>query len=302
MTKPFVEAGRCSQRQACRFFRLHRSTFRYQAHQPDDWMMRLRAAVRRLSGKYSRWDCAKITKLLKDEGWNVGKRLIQRLRREMGLRAPTRKPRRHRAGTSTAFPVRAKHRGHVWTWDFVHDRTIKGGALKMLTLVDEYIRECHVIHVERRIRARDVRRQLERLIRLHGAPEHIRSDNGSEFIHHELQAWLKEAGIKIIYIDPGSPWQNGFIESFHARLREECLEREQLWTLSEARVVIEDWRREYNCVRPHKSLGLETPATMARRAVQATASVRATPSLRPWLDETSLIERYCTLNLTPGLT
>ena len=109
-------------------------------------------------------------------------------------------------------------------------------------------------------------RQLERLIRLHGAPDHIRSDNGSEFIHHELQAWLKRIGIKIIYIDPGSPWQNGFIESFHARLREECLEREQLWTLSEARVVIEDWRREYNCVRPHKSLGLETPATMARRA------------------------------------
>ena len=152
-----MEAARCSQRQACRFFRLHRSTFRYQARQPDAWMMRLRAAVRRLSGKYSRWGYAKITKLLKDEGWNVGKRLIQRLRREMGLRVPTRKPRRHRAGTSTAFPVRAKYRGHVWTWDFVHDRTIKGGALKMLTLVDEYTRECHVIHVERRIRARDVR-------------------------------------------------------------------------------------------------------------------------------------------------
>jgi len=264
--------------------------------------MRLRAAVRRLSGKHSRWGYAKITKLLVEEGWNVGKRLIQRLRREMGLRVPTRKPKRHRAGTSTAFPVRAKHRGHVWTWDFVHDRTIKGGALKMLTLVDEYTRECHVIHVERRIRARDVRRQLERLIRLHGAPEHIRSDNGSEFIHHELQAWLKRTGIKIIYIDPGSPWQNGFIESFHARLREECLEREQLWTLSEARVVIEDWRREYNCVRPHKSLGLETPATMARRAEQATASNRATPSLRPWLDYPSLIERYCNPNLTPGLT
>ena len=175
--------------------------------------MRLRAAVRRLSGKHSRWGYAKITKLLKDEGWNVGKRLIQRLRREMGLRVPTRKPKRHRTGTSTAFPVRAKHRGHVWTWDFVHDRTIKGGALKMLTLVDEFTRECHVIHVERRIRARDVHRQLEGLIRLHGAPEHIRSDNGSEFIHHELQAWLKQTGIKIIYIDPGSPWQNGFIES-----------------------------------------------------------------------------------------
>jgi putative transposase len=227
VAEPLVEAKRCSQRQACRYFRLHRSTFRYEARQPDAWMMRLKAAVRRLSGKYSRWGYAKITQLLKQEGWDVGKRLIQRLRREMGLRVPTRKPKRRRAGASTGLPTKARHRGHVWTWDFVHDRTVRGGSLKMLTVVDELTRECHLILVAGRMRSRDVRRQLQRLIRLHGAPEHIRSDNGSEFIHHELQAWLKRRNIRTLYIEPGCPWQNGFIESFHARLREECLQREQ---------------------------------------------------------------------------
>jgi hypothetical protein len=127
VAEQFVSDERCSGRQACRYFRLHRSTFRYQAREPNAWMMRLRVAVRGVSGEYSQWGYAKITKLLKDEGWQVGKRLVQRLRREMGLRVPTRKPKRRRRGTSTGLPTKAKHRGHVWTWDFVHDRTIRGG-------------------------------------------------------------------------------------------------------------------------------------------------------------------------------
>ena len=295
---------------------------RYEAREPDAWMMRLRAAVRRVSGEHSQWGYEKITRLLQKEGWQVGKRLVQRLRREMGLRVPKRKPRRRRRGTSTGLPTKATHRGHVWTWDFVHDRTVRGGRLKMLTIVDEFTRENHLIHVDRRIRSCDVRRQLERLIRIHGAPEHIRSDNGSaskrsgdrlpqaarraseasQFIHGELQAWLKETGIKTLYIDPGSPWSRGrgrFIESFHSRFRAECLDREQLWTLSEARVVIEDWRREYNEKRPHKSLRLETPKAFAMAASQAAASGRATPSLRPQLDITSLVERYFNPNTSP---
>ena len=290
----FVERGRCSARQVCRYFRLQRSSFRYQAREPDAWMKRLRAAVRRVSERYSQWGYAKVTKLLQAEGWEVGKRLVQRLRRELGLRVPGSKPRRRRAGTSTGLPTKAGHRGHVWTWDFVHDRSVRGGRLKMLTVVDEFTRECHLIHVDRRIRSCQVRRQLERLIGVHGAPEHIRSDNGSEFIHHELQLWIKEQGIKTLYIDPGSPWQNGFIESFNARLRAECLQREQLWSLSEARVVIEDWRRQYNEIRPHRSLGYETPGAYARIARQAAGSGRATPSLRPQLDAPSLLELYFT--------
>ena len=134
----------------------------------------------------------------------------------------------------------------------------------MLTVADEYTRECHLIHVARRIRSGDVLDQLFVLIEQHGAPEFIRSDNGSEFIEQSLQTWLKQAQIRTLFIDPGSPWQNGYIESFHSRFRDECLDREQLWTLTEARVVLEDWRREYNSIRPHKSLNLETPEAFAR--------------------------------------
>ena len=171
----------------------------------------------------------------------------------------------------------------------------------MLTVVDEYTRECHLIHVARRVRAADVLNQLYRLIQRHGAPAYIRSDNGSEFIEAALQGWLADAEIQTLYIDPGSPWQNGYIESFHARFREEGLEREQLWTLTETRVVLEDWRREYNEVRPHKSLGLATPKSFARTHPDG-RSGRATPSLSPSLDNTSILERYSTCNLLPGLT
>lgn len=182
MAEGFVSEQRCSGRQACRYFRLQRSTYRYQAKEPDAWMVRLRSAVRRVSEEHSAWGYAKVAKLLRDEGWRVGKKLVATLRREMGLRVPKRKPKRRRRGASTGvFATVATHRGHVWTWDFIHDRTVRGGTLKMLTVVDEFTRENHLIHVDRRVRSCDVRRQLERLIGIHGAPEHIRSDNGSEW-------------------------------------------------------------------------------------------------------------------------
>lgn len=295
----FVAQGRCSGRQACRYFRIHRSTFRYQAKEPDAWQKHLRAAVKRYSLKHRRWGYPKITRLLQEDGWKVGKRMVQRIRRELGLRVPKRKPKRRRQGRSTGLPTKAKHRGHVWTWDFVHDRTVRGGRLKMLTVVDEFTRECHLIHVARRIQAKDVLNQLFRLVCRHGAPEHIRSDNGSEFIEQTLQQWVHDAGIRTLYIDPGSPWQNGFIESFHSRLREECLEREQLWTLSEARVVIEDWRIEYNHVRPHRSLKLETPKGFAA-VNQGGFCGRPPASLRPHLDKSTILDRYLTYNLAPG--
>jgi transposase InsO family protein len=163
----------------------------------------------------------------------------------------------------------------------------------MLTVVDEFTRENHLIHVDRRIRSCDVCRQLERHIRIHGVPKQIRGDNKSECIRRELQLWLKEQGMKTLYIEPGSLWQNAFIESFHARFQEKCLGREELWTLSEARVFIKNWRHQYNKIRPHRSLNLETPKTFARAAAcQAAASGWVTPSLRPPLDVTPLIERY----------
>ena len=155
----------------------------------------------------------------------------------------------------------------------------------MLNVIDEYTRECLCIHVDRRINAQKVKRILSDLVDVYGAPEHIRSDNGSEFIEKDLRKWIAKNHIKTLYIDAGSPWQNGFIESFNARLREECLNREQLWTLTEARVVIDDWRWKYNNFRPHRSLGYITPLEFAQEeARQCRDSDRAAPSLRPSID------------------
>jgi len=279
-----VEGGQCSERSACRHFGLHRSTFQYKAKEPDAWLAKLKAALRRLSRQYPEMGYPKITRLLKAEGWQVGTRKIQHLRRELGLMVPPKKPRKRRQGVSTGLPTKATHRNHVWTWDFVHDVTMRGGKLRMLTVLDEHTRECRCIHVERRINADKVRQVMARLIDEYGAPEYIRSDNGSEFIESNLREWLENEGIKTLYIDPGSPWQNGFIESFHARLREECLNREQLWTLTEARVVIEDWRYKYNHIRPHRSLGYITPIQFAGLAMEASPLTLPASSVRRSLD------------------
>ena len=174
----------------------------------------------------------------------------------------------------------------------------------MLNVMDEYTRECLCIHVDRRINARKVRQVMARLIEEHGAPEHIRSDNGSEFIERGLREWLAENKIRTLYIAPGSPWQNGYIESFNARLREECLNREQLWTLTEARVVLEDWRWKYNNIRPHRSLGYITPIRFAQKEqepkpAQCQASSRPAAFLRPGID--FLYNLKHTVN-TPRLT
>ena len=241
----------------------------------------------------------KITRLLKKEGWNVGARKVQRLRRELGLMVPPKKPRKRRQGVSTGLPTAAAHRNHVWSWDFIHDVTMRGGKLRMLTVLDEYTRQCRCIHVDRRINAEKVRQVMARLIDEYGTPEYIRSDNGSEFIEYHLRQWLATEGIKTLYIDPGSPWQNGFIESFHARFREECLNREQLWTLTEARVVIEDWRFKYNHIRPHRSLGYVTPIQFAGLAKEACPLTVATPPVRRSIDLLYNLRETITL---PGLT
>ena len=296
-----VDEGRCTARAACRHFGLHRSTFSYAAKGPGAWLGRLKTAIRRFSDEHMEMGYVKITRLLQAEGWKVGSRMVQRLRRELGLAVPARKPKRRRQGASTGLPTEATHRNHVWSWDFVHDRTMRGGKLRMLNVIDEYTRECLCIHVDRRINARQVRQIMARLIAEHGAPENIRSDNGPEFIEKELRQWLGRNQIKTLYIEPGSPWQNGYVESFNARLREECLDREQLWTLTEARVVLEDWRWKYNHIRPHRSLGYITPLKFAQKEPrtqppsQYRAYSRPTASLRPGID--SLYNPHYNANL-----
>ena len=170
-----------------------------------------------------------------------------------------------RRRVSTGWPTRATHRNHVWTWDFIADATVRGGALRILTILDEHTRQCHVLWADRSLKAGDVLACLQKAIEEQGAPEYLRSDNGSEFIAKLVQPWLAENHIKTIYIEPGSPWQNGFVESFHGRFRDECLNREQLWTLTEARVVVGDYRQEYNHFRPHSRLGYDTPTAFAAR-------------------------------------
>jgi transposase InsO family protein len=260
---------------------LHRSSGRYQNKGPTQWLLRLGERLEALSRKHPRLGYRKLTRLLRAEGWKVGKKLVQRLRRECGLRVKRWRPRRRRRGQSTgAIPTRAEGLNHVWSWDFVADRTDNGGRLRILSLIDEHSRECLALHVARKLTAHDLVEVMERLVAERGAPEHIRSDNGSEFIARILRDWLARRGVKTLYIEPGSPWQNGFVESFHGRFRDECLNREQLWTLTEARVVIEDYRNKYNQKRPHSRLGYQSPARYAASLLPSLAPVRpAEPGL-----------------------
>ena len=258
-----VALGMCSQRAACRILRVARSTYSYRTRMAGSRQEPLRKRLHELSQAHPRYGYRRIAALLRQEGWSVGKRQIQRLRRKEGLRVPPAKRKLIRRGISTGLPTKATHRNHVWTWDFIADATVRGGALRILTILDEYTRECHVLRVDRALRATDVLAWLQKAIEQHGAPGYLRSDNGSEFIARIVQRWLAEKAIKTIYIEPGSPWQNGFVESFHGRFRDECLNREQLWTLTEARVVIGAYRCQYNRLRPHSRLGYLSPERFA---------------------------------------
>jgi len=262
--KRLHSAGVCSVRAGCRILRLGRSTYRYRGLVPSEEQRALHERLAALSQKHPRYGYRRIAALLRQEGWKVGKRQVQRWRREEGLRVPPTRRKTVRRGQSTGLPTQALHRGQVWTWDFIADATVRGGALRILTILDEYTRECHVLRADRALKAKDVLEWLQRAIQEHGAPAYLRSDNGPEFIATLVQQWLKENGVKTLYIEPGSPWQNGFVESFHGRFRDECLNREQLHTLTEARVVIGDYRNEYNRLRPHSRLGYLSPTAYAQ--------------------------------------
>ena len=240
-----------------------------------------------MSKRYPAFGYRKIARKLFEEGWPVGKKLVQRVRREEGLQVPPPKPRRRRQGLSTGLPQEATHRNHVWAWDFVSDYTQRGGKLRIFNLIDEHTKECHSIHADRAIKARDVLRVLEEVIALHGAPEFIRSDNGPEFIAKAIQRWLAQNKIKTIYIEPGCPWQNGYIESFNDKFRRECLNRELIFTLSESRVICADYKHLHNYERPHRSLGLLTPKQYATQLNSVSGSGQATPSLRQRLNQTN---------------
>jgi len=215
-----------------------------------DHQQQLYQRIVALSWGHPRYGYHRIRALLEREGWTVSRKQVQRIRRREGLKVRPKPKKIPRRGLSTGLPTQATHRHHVWTWDFIFDRTDNGGTLKMMTLLDEYSRQCLAIQVERQVTAAQVLAVLERAMIQFGLPGHIRSDNDPEFIAAKVQQWLSDNRIKTIYIDPGSPWQNGYIESFHSRFRDECLSREMLLNRREARVVVADWRHEYNTERP----------------------------------------------------
>jgi transposase InsO family protein len=250
----------------CEAIGLARSTF-YRASQVSWSRRQIEQWIMALSRQHPRYGYRRITHLLGREGWAVNAKRVQRVRRVAGLQVQRKQRRMRRLNASGAERQRALHRNQVWSWDFIEDQTERGQCFRMLTLLDGHTRECLAIHVAWSIRALDVIGVIERAMAPQGVPEHIRSDNGSEFIADAIRDWLRDRNVKTIYIRPGSPWENGYIESFHDKLRDELLNRELFGNLLEARVVIEQWRRQYNEERPHSSLGYQTPREFVRQSV-----------------------------------
>ena len=250
-----------SERRACRVLSQARSTQRCVRKIPDD-EERLVVRITALASQYGRYGYRRITGMLKNEGWKVNHKRVERLWRREGLKVPRKQPKRRRLWLTAGSCIRLRptHRNHVWAYDFVSCRTHDGRPLKILTVLDEYTRECLALVVERRLRSDDVLHCLTNLFVTHGTPENIRSDNGPEFTAKAVRRWLGKIGVRTMYIEPGSPWENGYNESFNGKLRDELLNGEIFYTLKEAQVIIEAWRHEYNTIRPHSSLGYRPPA------------------------------------------
>ncbi len=239
----------------------HRSTQRHapkgRAHEDQ-----LVADMIELARQYGRYGYRRVAALLRDAGWQVNDKRVERLWRREGLRVPTKQPKKGRLwlNDGSCVRLRASHRNHVWSYDFVHHRTEDGRAFRTLNLIDEFTRECLAIRVRRKLSSIDVIDVLTDQFMLRGVPSYIRSDNGPEFIAEAVRKWISAVGASTAYIEPGSPWENGYVESFNARLRDELLNGDIFYSLKEAQIIIENWRRHYNQIRPHSSLGYRPPA------------------------------------------
>lgn len=233
--------------------------------------------MKRLALENPRYGYRRICALMRRDGWNVNRKRIQRLWREEGLKVPQHSRKRQRVGFENGQSVRLRAEGpnDCWCYDFIYDQTEDGRALKILTILDEFTRECLTIKVGRSLKSEGVIKALEDLFLTRGAPRYIRSDNGPEFVAEAVRSWLQALGVDTLYIEPGSPWENPFIESFHSRLRDEVLNRETFGSRLEAQVIVDDFRRRYNDERPHSSLGYKTPSE-ARLAVAPARPVAAT--------------------------
>lgn len=263
--KLVIDVGLGTTAEACRALGLARSSY-YRNSMLTLESRQRHGPIVQLSQDYPRYGYRRVTAVLRREGQEVNAKRVQRVRRKEGLQVSRKQRKLRRWGVSTAQRQRADHANPVWRWDFVEDQTQNGTRFRGLTLIDEYPRQCLAVHVDWSIRAVDAIGGVEAAMARYGTPEHLRSDNGPEFIAYAIQDWLGSQQVKAIYITPGSPWENAYIERFHDKLRDECLNREIFGSLWEARVVIEQWRLYYNGQRPHRSLGYQTPEEFAGRS------------------------------------
>jgi putative transposase len=258
------EVMEVSERRACQVLGQPRSTQRHVRKVPEDEEL-LAEQVIALASQYGRYGYRRITALLRNEGWRVNHKRVERIWRQEGLKVPQKQPKRGRLWLTdgSCICLRPMKKDHVWSYDMVIARTSDGRPLRILVIIDEFTRECLAMYVARRIKSQDVLDQLYELFLSRGTPEHIRSDNGAEFTANAVRSWLKDLGVTTLYIEPGSPWENGYVESYIGKLRDELLNGEILDTLMEAKVLVESWRKEYNRFRPHSSLGYRPPAPEA---------------------------------------
>ena len=254
-----------SERRACAVLGQPRSTQRRAAHVPDGEPALVRRMAE-LAAQYGRYGYRRVTALLRAEGFAVNHKRVERLWRREGLKVPARQPKRRRLWLADGSCVRLRpaHANHVWSYDFMRCRTSDGRAFRLLTVIDEHTRECLAIDVARAITADDVLERLSRLFIERGRPAYLRSDNGPEFTAAAVRRWLGKLGVGTLFIEPGSPWENGYVESFNGKVRDELLNPEIFDTVLEAQVLTERWRRVYNAVRPHSALGYRPPAPVAR--------------------------------------
>ncbi len=250
------------------------------------------AEIKKLASKHKRYGYRMITAKLRQDNWVVNHKRVQRIWQKEGLQVPYRRKFKKSKGSSANSCVvkKAEYPNHVWTYDFMSDQTENGRKLKLLTVLDEFTRESPAVEVGRSIRAKDVILVLEYLFMVRGQPEFIRSDNGPEFIANAIKKWLKKRRVETLYIEPGSPWENGYVESFNGKLRDEILNRELFYSVKETKFIVEDWRLDYNNHRPHSSLGYMTPAEFAASCI---ASASPTAQLQQYTTEqvdNSLIE------------
>jgi len=280
-----------SERRACEVISQPRMTQRYKIKQPDKDKV-LTKEIKKLAKRHKRYGYRMITAKLRQSGWIVNHKRVQRIWQKEGLQVPYRRKFKKAKGSSenSCAVKKTEYPNHVWTYDFMSDQTEDGRKLKLLTVLDEFTRESPAIEVGRSMKAKDVIAVLEYLFMVRGVPKFIRSDNGPEFIADKIKKWLKQKHVGTLYIEPGSPWENGYIESFNGKLRDDVLDREVFYSVKQARVIVENWRLEYNNHRPHSGLGYMTPAAFAAGCIPSASPTAQPQEYRTGNVDNSLIE------------